>query len=92
MTSESTQNQSFLLERHGDIAVVVPSPEVESMSESLIQQAAHLVLVPLKADPPSGLVVDLSKVKYFGSVFLSLLLLLAHADEEERLRDGAGRR
>ena len=33
-----------------------------------------LVLAPLKADPPSGLVIDLSKVKYFGSVFLSLLL------------------
>lgn len=74
MTSESTQSQSFLLERHGDIAFVIPSPEVESMSESLIQQAALLVLAPLKADPPSGLVVDLSKVKYFGSVFLSLLL------------------
>ena len=68
------QSQSFLLERHGDIAVVIPSPEVESMSENLIQQAALLVLAPLKADPPSGLVIDLGKVKYFGSVFLSLLL------------------
>jgi anti-anti-sigma factor len=74
MTAESTQGQSFQLERHGDIAVIVPSPEVESMSENLIQQAAQLVLAPLKADPPSGLVIDLSRVKYFGSVFLSFLL------------------
>jgi len=74
MTAESIQSQSFLLERHGDIAVIIPSPEVESMSENLIHQAAQLVVAPLKADPPSGLVIDLSRVKYFGSVFLSFLL------------------
>jgi anti-anti-sigma factor len=74
MTPESTQSQSFLLERHGDVAVIIPSPEVESMSENVIQQAAQMVLAPLKSDPPSGLVIDLSKVKYFGSVFLSFLL------------------
>ena len=74
MTTESMQSQSFLLERHGDIAVVIPSPEVESMSENLIQPAAQMVLAPLKADPPAGLVVDLSQVSYFGSVFLSFLL------------------
>ena len=32
------------------------------------------MLAPLKEDPPSGLVVDLSRVSYFGSVFLSFLL------------------
>jgi anti-anti-sigma factor len=74
MTAESTQGQSFLLERHGDIAVIIPLPEVESMSENLIQPAAQLVLAPLKADPPSGLIVDLSQVRFVGSVFLSILL------------------
>ncbi len=74
MAADTTQGQSFLLERHGDIAIIIPSSEVESMSENLIQQAAHMVLAPLKADPPSGLVIDLSRVKYFGSVFLSFLL------------------
>ena len=74
MASDTTHNQSFRIDRHGDLAVIVPSPEVESMSESLIQQAAQLVLAPLKADPPAGLVIDLSHVDYFGSVFLSFLL------------------
>jgi anti-sigma B factor antagonist len=74
MTAESSQSQSFHIERHGDIAVVIPSPEVESMHENLIQQAAHMVLAPLEEDPPSGLVIDLSLVKYFGSVFVSFLL------------------
>ena len=72
MKAESSQ--SLHVERHGDIAVIVPSPEVESMHENLIQQAAQMVLSPLKEDPPAGIVIDLSKVNYFGSVFLSFLL------------------
>ena len=61
MAAEAT-SQSFRLERRGDIAIITPSPEVESMHEHLIEQAAQLVLAPLKADPPAGLVVDLSQV------------------------------
>ena len=74
MMAESKPSQSFRIERHGDIAVIIPSPEVESMPENLIQQAAQRVLAPLRADPPAGLVIDLSQVSYFGSVFLSFLL------------------
>ena len=66
--------QSFRVERHGDIAVITPSPEVESMNEGLIQQAAQMVIDALKEDSPAGIVIDLSKVSYFGSVFLSFLL------------------
>src|SRR5260370_6653570 len=74
MTAPSTQSQSFRVERHGDIAVIIPSPEVESMPENLIQQAAQMVLSPLRADPPAGLIIDLSQVRFFGSVFISFLL------------------
>lgn len=74
MSEESLHSESFRVERHGDIAVIIPSPEVESMHENLIQQAAQMVLAPLKEDPPSGLVIDLSRVSYFGSVFISFLL------------------
>lgn len=73
MAAESS-SQSFRVERHGDIAVIIPSPEVESMHENLIQQAAQMVLAPLRQDPPAGLVIDLSQVNYFGSVFISFLL------------------
>ena len=72
--SQTTQNQSIQIERHGDIAIITPSPEVEKMPENLMEQAAQLVLAPLRADPPAGLVFDLSKVDYVGSVFLSFLL------------------
>ncbi|MER3415869.1 MAG: anti-sigma factor antagonist [Gemmataceae bacterium] len=62
------------LERHGDIVVIVPASEVESLQWGLIEQAAEIVLAPLKRQPASGVIVDLSQVSYFGSVFLSLLL------------------
>jgi anti-anti-sigma factor len=74
MTAESSHSQSIRIERHGDIAVITPSPEVERMPENLMEQAAQLVLAPLRADPPSGLIFDLSQVDYVGSVFLSFLL------------------
>jgi anti-anti-sigma factor len=72
--SDPTQTQSFVLERHGDIAVVTPSPEVEKMPENLMDQAAQMILAPLRDDPPAGLIFDLSRVDYVGSVFLSFLL------------------
>jgi anti-anti-sigma factor len=94
MTPETSQ-KSFRVERHGDIAVVIPSPEVESMHENLIQQAAQMVLAPLKEDPPAGLVIDLTQVNYFGSVFLSFLLrchMLAKKHGSEVVLAGASER
>ncbi|HEY7329157.1 MAG TPA: STAS domain-containing protein [Gemmataceae bacterium] len=74
MTNESKQSQSFHIERHGDIAIITPSPEVEKMPENLMEQAALMVLSPLRSDPPAGLIFDLSRVDYVGSLFLSFLL------------------
>src|SRR5712691_10501084 len=94
MTPETSQ-KSFRVERHGDIAVVIPSPEVESMHESMIQEAARMVLTPLKEDPPGGLVIDLTQVDYFGSVFLSFLLrchMLAKKHGSEVVIAGASER
>ena len=74
MSAETLPSESFRVERHGDVAVIIPASEVESMPENLIQQAAEIVLAPLRKDPPAGLVIDLSEVKFFGSVFISFLL------------------
>lgn len=72
--AEPSAGESFQIDRRGDIAVITPSAEIESMPENLIEQAAQIVLAPLKVTPPSGLIVDLSRVNYFGSVFISFLL------------------
>ena len=95
MTTDASQGQSFSVERHGEVAVIIPSPEVESMHDSLMQQAAEMVLAPLKDDPPSGLIIDLSQVKYFGSVFISFLLkchMLAKRQGSEIVLAGASER
>ena len=68
-------DQSFHIERHGEIAVVTPSAKVEEMQEMEIREAARVVMKLLNDEsPPEGIVVDLSQVNYFGSVFLSFLL------------------
>ena len=74
MKADLPQDQSFQIERHGEIALVIPSPKVEEMHETMISQAATLVVNSLKEDPPAGIVIDLSRVHYFGSVFVSFLL------------------
>src|SRR5688572_15485293 len=65
---------AFRIERHGDTAVVVPSSEVESLQWELIEQAAELLLGPISRMKNPSVVIDLSEVEFFGSVFLSLLL------------------
>jgi anti-sigma B factor antagonist len=72
--SSPPRGEYFTVEPRGDIAVIVPSPEIESLPEDLIEQAAQLVLAPLKENPPAGLIVDLSGVNFVGSIFVSFLL------------------
>ncbi|REJ79606.1 MAG: anti-sigma factor antagonist [Planctomycetota bacterium] len=68
------QRDDFELEWHGDAVVVTPAGSVETMSWDVVEQAADLVLAPLGQRSAPLVVVDLSRVSYFGSVFLALLL------------------
>jgi anti-anti-sigma factor len=74
MSRTSLEAQSFHIQRHGDVVVVTPSPEVENMPDGLIEQAAQLVLAPIREHPPTGVIIDLTNVEYVGSVFISFLL------------------
>ena len=65
---------AFRIERHGDVAIVIPSSEVESLQWELVDQASELVLAPIHDIATPLVIVDLSEVEFFGSVFLSLLL------------------
>ncbi len=72
--AESSNKKPFEIERRGEVAIITPSPDVERMPDNLMEGAAQLVLAPLRADKPTGLIFDLSQVDYVGSVFLSFLL------------------
>lgn len=67
-------SDDFKLEWHGSTVVITPASNVESMSWELIEQAADIVMAPLRNQGSPMVVVDLSQVSFFGSVFLALLL------------------
>ncbi|WP_459554906.1 STAS domain-containing protein [Lacunimicrobium album] len=67
-------HDDFQLIWHGDVIIIVPASNVEQMSWELIEQAAGIVMSPLKEAEVPMVIFDLSEVKYFGSVFLALIL------------------
>lgn len=72
--SDSDYSDSFQLEWHGNTVVVIPASNVESLQWNLIEQAADVVMGPIRDQEIPMVVFDLSEVSYFGSVFLALLL------------------
>jgi len=71
----SESDEPFLtFRRHGEIAVVSVSAAIEDLASSAIETAAQVVLSPLKENPPSNVIIDLSRVKIFTSEFISFLL------------------
>ena len=73
-TEQHSPSEDFRLEWHGNTVVITPASNVEALSWELIEQAAEIVMAPLKANKSPMVVFDLSEVSYFGSVFLALLL------------------
>ena len=65
---------SFEIEWHGSVVVVIPAKSVESLNWDLVEQAADVVMEPLATCEVPMVIVDLKDVGYFGSVFLALLL------------------
>ena len=66
--------ENFKLQWHGNSVVITPASNVETMRWDLIEQAAEIVMEPLKELEIPMVVFNLSEVNYFGSVFLALLL------------------
>lgn len=64
----------FEIERHGDVAVITLSPDLDSMHEKDMEAAAALVLRPLEDNLPDGLIFNLGRVNYMKSLVLSFLL------------------
>jgi anti-anti-sigma factor len=62
------------LEWHGGALVVVATGGVESLRWDIVEQAAEIVLEPIREQKAPLVVFDLSQVSYFGSVFMALLV------------------
>lgn len=72
--AKSKARDDFQFEWHGNTLVILPASNIESLRWDLIEQAAGVVMEPLRERKVPMVVFDLSDVSYFGSVFLALLL------------------
>jgi anti-anti-sigma factor len=74
MTPQPQRGPTLQLERRDGIAVLTPSLALSTAPEDVVERTARLALDPLRAEPPRGVVVDLSQVDAFGSIFLAFLV------------------
>ncbi len=74
ITKKSNSEDAFTIERHGDITVITATPALERLEFGLEEPAAELLLKPLQRQENPLILFDLSRVDYFGSMFLALLI------------------
>jgi anti-sigma B factor antagonist len=65
---------AFTIERWGDLTVISATQELEHIEFGLEEAVSELILKPLRRQKQPQIVFDLSRVKFFGSVFLALLI------------------
>jgi anti-sigma B factor antagonist len=73
MKAHGTED-AFTIERHGEITLIVASSALETMEPALVESASALMLEPIRRQKSPLVVIDIDKVKYFGSTFLALLI------------------
>jgi anti-anti-sigma factor len=74
MNDPPFHEDDFAIERLGDVTLITASAALEHLDHTLVEQAAELMLEPLRGQPMPLVLVDLSRVDFFGSVFLGVLL------------------
>ena len=67
-------DEAFTIERRGDLTVITATEELERIEFGLEEIASELILKPLWSQENPSIVFDLSRVDYFGSMFLTLLI------------------
>ncbi len=69
-----SDDEAFTIERHGDLTVITATEELERIEFGLEELVSELILKPLRRQENPSIVFDLSRVEYFGSMFLALLI------------------
>lgn len=65
---------AFTIERRGDLTVITATEQLEHIEFGLEESVSDLILKPLRRQDQPMVVFDLSRVTFFGSVFLALLI------------------
>lgn len=66
--------EAFTIEPHGDVTVITATPALENLAFRLEEHVADTILGPIRDQDHPLIVFDLSRVGYFGSMFLALLI------------------
>ena len=72
--SETETSDAFTIERRGELTIVTANPALERAGSDIEAVAAELIIKPLKNEIEPVVLFDLSKVDYFGSVFLAIMI------------------
>jgi anti-anti-sigma factor len=67
-------DDAFTIERHGELYIIVGSPNLEYMEVGHVEGAATLVLDPIRSAQDAAVVFDLTGVDSFGSPVLAILI------------------
>jgi anti-sigma B factor antagonist len=67
-------DEAFTIERRGDLTVITATKELEHIEFGLEEAVSELILKPLQRQENPLIVFDLSRVGFFGSMFLALLI------------------
>jgi anti-anti-sigma factor len=67
-------DEAFTIERRGDLTVITATEELERIEFGLEELVSDLILKPLRRQENPLIVFDLTRVDYFGSMFLALLI------------------
>lgn len=73
-TSPPHSEEAFTIEPHGEVTVITASSAMEWLDIGLAEHAAELMVGPIRGQENPLVVVDLSLLPFFGSLFLSVLL------------------
>jgi anti-sigma B factor antagonist len=65
---------AFTIERRGELTVITGTEQLEHIEFGLEEAVSELILKPLQRVDQPQVVFDLSRVSFFGSVFLALLI------------------
>lgn len=65
---------AFTIERRGELTVISGTEQLEHIEFGLEEAVSELILKPLQSQQQPQVVIDLSRVEFFGSVFLALLI------------------
>src|SRR5690242_8379588 len=66
MSASTDFLDAFSIEQDGGITLIEVAPSLERMDPSLIEDAAGLLLEPLRHQEAPRVVVDLGRIDYFG--------------------------